>query len=119
MDMAHYLQNKNKYEEAEEAYRVWLTQYIIWYNEHTVPFVKDKPKDADELLIVDIEAITSILYSIMSCLYHQGKEHEIDPFLKRASDIIDDDRYRSNIDNLRAWNKNADKRFKFFSTIVR
>lgn len=102
MEMANDLYDQNRYEEAEEAYRAWLTQYIIWYNEHTVPFVKDKPKDADELLVVDIEAITSILYSIRNCLYHQGKEDEIGPFLKKASDIIDDHRFRSNIGSLRA-----------------
>jgi len=44
-----------RYDEAERAFRSWLTQYTVWFHEHTVPFVEDDPVNADELLVVDIE----------------------------------------------------------------
>ena len=105
MDTAQYLYSQNKYKEAEEAYRAWLTQYIIWHKEHTIPFVKDRPEEADQMLLMDIEAIISILYFIINCMYHQNKQEEIDPFLERASDIINDSRYELKINCLHGWKK--------------
>ena len=92
MDSADHLYNQKNYGEADGAYRAWLTQYVIWYNEHTIPLVKDRPVEADALLIIDIEAVVSLLYFIMRCLYLQGKTKEIDVLLAGASDIIDDPR---------------------------
>jgi len=100
-DSADYLYSQRKYDEAEKAFRAFLTQYIKWYREHTVPFFQHNPQDADEILFVDINAIGEILYKIASCLLNQGRKDEIDSFFKRASDIIDDPRYKIVIDDLR------------------
>ena len=100
MDTANYLYGQQKYAEAEGAYRAFLTQYIIWYNEHTVPFVQHSPREADAILVVDIKAIADILYCIAKCLFHQGKIHEIGLLVDRASDIINDPRYRIEIKTL-------------------
>ena len=101
MDSAEYLYFQKKYVEAEEAFRAFLTQYIIWYNSHTVPFVRHNPKEAHGILVIDIEAVGSIIDKIASCLLYQSKKDEIDPFLERTLDIIDDSRYRVTIEDIR------------------
>ena len=82
-----------KYDEALIAYRAFLTQYIIWYNEHTVPLVKNEPLEADDLLRIDIDAVIGTVSGIADCLDALGRADEIDEFLSRAVDIIHDDRY--------------------------
>lgn len=82
-----------QYTQALSAYRAFLTQYIIWYNQHTVPFVDDKPLEADEILRLDIDALIETLHGIACCLNKLDKPDEIDPFLRRCTDIVQDDRY--------------------------
>ena len=82
-----------QYARALIAYRAFLTQYIIWYNEHTVPFVEDRPLEADSLLSLDIDAVIETVHGITSCFRQLGEFDEIDPFLIRASDIITEERY--------------------------
>lgn len=93
-DKAYDYYKKGDYATAEIAFRVFLTQYISWYHEHTVPFYRQKPEKAEGLLIIDIQAVIEALNFIESCLYKQGKKAEIFPFLIRAEDIIDDRRYK-------------------------
>lgn len=92
-DKAFELFDARQYDQALIAYRAFLTQYIIWYNQHTAPFVEHSPSEADKLLCLDIDAVIEIVSSIASCLHNLGKADEIDPFLRRASDIITDERY--------------------------
>ena len=82
-----------QYPQALIAYRTFLTQYVIWYNQHTVPFVQDSPLEADSLLCIDIDAVVETVHGIACCLYKLGRYFEIDPFLRRVSDIIRDERY--------------------------
>lgn len=88
----HEFFKAKQYARALRAYRAFLTQYIVWYNEHTVPFVKDRPLEADSLLCIDIDAVIETVHGITSCFHNLGKTDEIDPFLIRASDIIADER---------------------------
>jgi tetratricopeptide (TPR) repeat protein len=105
-----------QYHQALLAYRAWLTQYIIWYNEHTVPFVKDKPAEADDILRIDIDALIEIIQGVASCLNKLDKTGEIDAFLGRCTNIVDDERFRFCILGARAaWflakeNENMAKR---------
>lgn len=92
-ERAFELFRTEKYEEALAAYRAFLTQYIVWYNEHTIPFVKDGPLEADDLLCVDIDAAIEIIVRIADCLDRLGEARQIDGFLIRCMNIIDDDRY--------------------------
>jgi hypothetical protein len=101
MDTANYLYQEKKYEEAEKAYRAYLTQYIIWYNEHTVPFVQHSRQEAEGFLMLDINAVEDLLKIVSECLLKQDKVNKIDPFLEKASDIIDDPRFRVRIEELR------------------
>lgn len=101
MDTANILYQEKKYEEAEKAYRAWLIQYIIWYNEHTVPFVQHSRQEAEGFLMLDINAVEDLLKTVSECLLKQKKVDKIDPFLEKASDIIDDPRFRVRIEGLR------------------
>lgn len=84
---------EGQYTQALSAYRAFLTQYIIWYNQHTVPFVDSKPLEADEILRIDIDALIETLHGIACCLNKLDKTDEIDPFLRRCTDIVQDDRF--------------------------
>lgn len=103
-DKCFELFQAKKYARALIAYRAFLTQYIVWHNEHTVPFVADSPLEADGLLCIDIDAVIETVHGITSCFHNLGKIDEIDPFLMRASDIITDERYRFCISGERALN---------------
>jgi hypothetical protein len=88
---------------AEKKFRHHLTKYIIWHHEHTMPFILHDPLNANELFKLDIEAVIEILTFIANCLYHQNKKREIDNFLSKTYDIIDDKRFKANIDSLRNY----------------
>lgn len=98
---AFILYDEKKYAQALTAFRAALTQYVIWYNEHTAPFVKDRPAEADSLLLIDIEAVYSYVNGISWCLEYLQK-NEIDIFLEKATDIIRDVRFGIYIATLRA-----------------
>jgi len=91
------------YTSAEVYFRAFLTQYIIWYHEHTKPFYNDCPNEAEFLLLVDIEAIMSIIFQITRCLFYQKKNEEIDIFLKHCENIICDPRHLFNVRSYRAF----------------
>ncbi|MCX5824091.1 MAG: SEC-C domain-containing protein [Deltaproteobacteria bacterium] len=101
MDTALLLYSQKEYERAEQAFRAHLTQYIKWYHIHTVPFLKHNREDAEEIFQLDIQAIGEIVDRIAECLLHQDRKVDIDPFLERTSDIIDDSRYAAVIGDLR------------------
>ena len=72
-----------------------------------IPFHKARPKEADSLLLIDIEAVMVGISQIANCLYHQKRADEIDIFLERCENIIRDPRYIFNIQSLRAlWHFN-------------
>lgn len=110
---------KGDYATAEVGFRAFLTQYITWYHEHTVPFYRQQPAKAEGLLIVDIEAVIETIGLIESCLYEQGKKDEIVPFLIRAEDIIKDRRYRVLVKLKRAARLAAEGLFNETSEILR
>lgn len=91
------------YASAEIYFRAFLTQYIIWYHEHTIPFYNECPNEAEFLLLVDIEAIMAIIFQIINCLYHQKKNDEIDIFLKHSENIICDPRHIFNVRSYQAF----------------
>jgi hypothetical protein len=84
---------EKKYEEALSAHRAHLAQYVIWYEEQTVPLIKTRPEEAKDLLSVDIDAVVELVTRIANCLDRLGRQDEIDPFLTRCMNIIDDERY--------------------------
>jgi len=96
-DKALSFLNLKDYSSAEIYFRAFLTQYIIWYHEHTEPFYNDCPNEAEFILLVDIEAVTSIIFQIARCLHKQSKNEEIYIFLNRIEKIILDSRYIFNI----------------------
>lgn len=118
-EKASELYEAGKFAEAETAYRAWLTQYKIWHEEHTVPFHRDEPEKADGLLVVDIEAVISILYSLSECLYRQKKTDQIDPLLKGTESLIDDVRYLFCIYSLRAYNFGIRGDFKSVKKVLK
>lgn len=103
LEKALSLYNKGDFVEAEQAFRNHLTQYIIWHNEHTMPFFLHDPLNAKELLLLDIDAVTELINFITNCLHFQNKNQDIDYFLNNASDIIDDERFRKNIKSLQEF----------------
>lgn len=102
-DKAFDFFERGNYPKAETAYRAFLTQYIIWYHEHTVPFHNACPSEADFLLLVDIEAVMAIVFQIANCLCHQKKTDEIDGFLEHSEHIIWDPRHIFNVRSYRAF----------------
>ena len=94
MDRANEMEKEGNYSQAVLAYRTWATQYKIWHEEHTVPFFKARPVDADGLMKVDIEAAISIFSSLSHCLMKDNRSSEIEQVLQKAGTFIDDPRYR-------------------------
>jgi tetratricopeptide (TPR) repeat protein len=90
---AHGLLKAGDYTQAVIAYRAFMTQYKIWHEEHTVSFFKAKPVDADDLMIIDIEAVISGYNSLSDCLRIAGRADEVDEVLQRATNFIEDRRY--------------------------
>lgn len=102
-EKAYNFLNEKNYEKAETVFRAFLTQYIIWYQEHTVPFRKSRPSEAEFLLFIDINAIMATIFQIVKCLYYQKKNDEIDIFLKYSENIICDPRHTFNVQSYRAF----------------
>ena len=94
MDKAYEYKKKGEYTTAEVAFRAFLTQYIIWYHEHTIPVHKQMPAKAEKILIIDIQAVIELIECIEFCLYKQEKKDDIFPFLTQTEDIIDDSRFK-------------------------
>jgi len=78
---------QNDFPKAEKFYRAHLTQYLIWYKEHTEPLLARDQKAADELLTTDIEAITEIAISLAKALHQQQKQKDISALFKALSAI--------------------------------
>lgn len=97
---ANMLFNKKDFHNAEIAFRAWLTQYIIWYNEHTLPFTKVDPEEAKEITDIDIKALVSICFSITKCYKELNEFDKITEFLDKCLDIIDDNKFRLEIQKL-------------------
>ena len=51
--------------------------------------------------MLDIDAVEDLLKRISECLLKQKKVNKVDPFLEKASDIINDSRFRVRIEGLR------------------
>ncbi len=68
---------RRNYSEAEKYFRAHLTQYLIWYKEHTEPLLQHEPKAAEWILPVDIEAIIGIALSLSKTLHKLGKDKKI------------------------------------------
>lgn len=71
-----YFKRQN-YPEAEKYFRAHLTQYLIWYKEHTEPLFQHDPKAAEWIVSVDIEAIIGIALSLSKTLHKLGKDKKI------------------------------------------
>jgi len=95
--------NEKNYEKAETFFRAFLTQYIIWYHEQTVPFYNTCPNEAKDMLYIDINSIMETIVQIAKCLYHQKKNDEIDIFLEYSENIICDPRHTFNVRSYRAF----------------
>ncbi len=117
-DRATELQKAGNYRQAVLAYRAWATQYKIWHEEHTVPFFRARPSAADDLMIVDIQAVISIYSSLSHCLMMDGRPEEIDEVLQRISAFIDDDRYRFCLVFLRALRFAITKEFDSATAVL-
>jgi len=94
----HHYFNKKNFKDAERYYRAHLTQYIIWYHEHTEPFRKARPEDAEHIFSIDIEALNEIADLISRSLFKQGKIDEMFTLYTHLSPLIDDIRYTFYID---------------------
>jgi len=94
---------KGNFIEAEKFYRASLTQYIIWYYEHTVPFMKGAPDAAKDLFSTDIEAINEIADSLVRTLYSQKKIDSIHLLYSALIGVIDHPLYNFYIDCQRAF----------------
>jgi len=104
--------DQGKYVDSERYFRAHLTQYLIWYNEHTIPLLKHAPVEVEELFSTDIEAIAELSASIARALYKQDKRTSIDRFLEYISVLIKNEKLNFYIDTQRAlWlayeNKNG------------
>ena len=107
-----FLKRKNLVD-AEKFFRAHLTQYIIWYHEHTVPFRKAAPEAAKDLFHTDIEAINEIADSIVRILYNQNKIDGINLLYLGLVNIIEHPLYEFYIDCQRAyWLDYANKKLE-------
>ncbi len=100
---------KGDFQQAIIAFRSWLTQYTIWYHEHTLPLLKAEPDEAEEILDIDIKAVVSICFSIVKCLDKLSRSYEINIFLDRCLEIIDDKNFRLEIKRIKKVIKTSDQ----------
>ena len=96
-DQSQELFESKNYKKAEIAFRSWLTQYIVWYNEHTVPLLAWDPKAGEELVEIDRKALLSICVSIADCMMAQGRKDEVKVFFKNCSTIMNDQKFKDEL----------------------
>ena len=59
--------NQEKYQEALLATRAHITWYRLCYKSHTEPFLNKNIPAIDELLSIDIKALSSLLDLLLAC----------------------------------------------------
>lgn len=89
--------NKGLYEEALLACRHHFTWYVLCHKAHTVPFLTSAPREAAELLKIDIEALGSLIDLLHLCYYRTGKADEVPSLLARVAGSIDHQGWRDKL----------------------
>ncbi|MBD3343747.1 MAG: hypothetical protein GF401_01640 [Chitinivibrionales bacterium] len=89
------LHRTGKYRQAERAYRAWLTQYTMWYNEHTVHFAAGRPKDAEKWIEMERKALLEICCNLANSMLMQGKLDEAIDMLNKSSAIMEDEKFKN------------------------
>lgn len=80
--------NAEDYVGAESLYRTLLVQYLQWVHEHTLPFAKAKIPVSEQIIHVDLEALTELAHAISHCIYALGKKNEIPAFLNHVESMV-------------------------------
>ncbi|MCH8152932.1 MAG: SEC-C domain-containing protein [Planctomycetes bacterium] len=104
-------------EAALQLSRAYVTRYVIWHRQHTVPLVKADAAAAEPILALDIAALSDIVDILCTCYEAGGQREDVPGVLDRLATAIDDPRWTQRIIYHRtiwslgsAWNEEAGRR---------
>jgi len=74
-----------------------LCWYILCHKAHTAPFVERAPRDAEQILAIDIEALASLVDLLHLCYSRLGMSEQFPETLNRLKDAVSDKRWTEKI----------------------
>jgi uncharacterized protein YchJ len=75
-------------QEAEALYRAHFVQYLEWIYAHTLPLIQAGIEIKQQIVDVDIDALTELADTIAHCFYAEGKEDRIPAFMKHVKTVV-------------------------------
>jgi len=88
------LYGKGCFADALPLLRAHLTQYLISHKEHTEPWVQTGDPYAQELLELDINALSEMLDLLMNCYESLGQRDNFPAVLESLEDAVEAPRWR-------------------------
>ena len=89
--------NKGDMETAKTHMHRWITWYRLSHYAHTVPAVNSNPILADEILLVDIEALGGALSELYKIYFLLGQTKLLREVYERLKNSIADERWHNKI----------------------
>lgn len=90
----HDALGRESYSEALLECRADITQYTIWYKSHTLPLLRGTFPLAEQLLDIDLKALTALVDRLIPCYGKAGYEQEIPAVLERLRSSIENTQWQ-------------------------
>ena len=82
------LMETGSFDAAERLFRAHFVQYLAWVHKHTVPVLKVEAPFVDNLVDIDVGALTAVVDAVAHCLYRLGRSEDIVPFLNHVESVV-------------------------------
>ena len=89
--------SEERFAEALQYCRADLTQYIIWYRRDTEPMLRSSATLFQELVDIDISALSAILDMRLACCRAAGVPHEFASAVEAVSELMPVKRWQQRI----------------------
>jgi len=94
--------NEGDYKGALKACRLNITWYLLSHRAHTLPFLESGLEEANNILKIDINALSSLLDLLFACYENTDKHKEFLYALDSLTNAISDERWFDRISYQRA-----------------
>jgi len=110
--------NQKRHDEALALCRAGITQYTIWFKSHTEPFLVAGAESFQEMLEIDIKALSSLVELLLGCYVEAEKLADLPSALERLRGNVSDHRWSRKITYFQtvaelyatAWDEDAGRR---------
>lgn len=89
--------NTGDYDEALIHARNWFTWYALSHKAHTIPLLESDRDAGENMLQVDIEALTELLENLHLCYYRLKRNDEFIEVIERVRNTVQDKRWDAKI----------------------